>query len=78
MGWLEVLYNNDDETVTIEAYIDKTTDGTKPGTFTKGEEENCQLPIVNFRWDHMDRTEFKWLSVREIQPPASQGVHTTS
>jgi hypothetical protein len=35
MGCWKVVYNNEDKTVTIEGYIDKTTDGTKPGTFTK-------------------------------------------
>jgi hypothetical protein len=103
IGWKTVVYNNDDETVTIEAYIDKSTDGTKPGVFTKvfsftdskgkmGKckgptsdcvEEDCQLPItyggpiVNFRWDQLDTLQFKWLSVREIQPPTSHSVDTT-
>jgi hypothetical protein len=27
-------------------------------------------PIVTFRWDTATNVDFKWLSVREIQPPA--------
>jgi hypothetical protein len=26
-------------------------------------------PIVTFRWDSASNVDFKWLSVREIQPP---------
>jgi hypothetical protein len=28
-------------------------------------------PIATFRWDSATNTDFKWLSVREIQPPLS-------
>ena len=34
-GWKTVVYNNSNGTLTIEAYIDNTTDGIKPGTFHK-------------------------------------------
>jgi hypothetical protein len=34
-GWKTVVYNNPNSTVTIEAYIDDTTDGVMPGTFRK-------------------------------------------
>lgn len=98
-GWKTVIWNNPDQSVTVEAYIDKgvSTDGSNPGIFQlvyrftdkpdrmgtcRGGvgscvEQDCQLPItyggpiLNFRYDNMDKMYFKWLSVREIQPGQS-------
>ncbi len=47
-------------------------------------ENDCQEPvtyggpILNFRYDNMNKMYFKWLSVREIQPPSSRCSTTAS
>jgi hypothetical protein len=60
----------------------KVVDGTDTGGWgTIGDDINCGSarpdqpilwggPVVTFRWDNADDVDFKWFSVREIEPPA--------
>jgi hypothetical protein len=71
---LEMYLNDTADKVTWTKIYDMVDDGTwggdtkKCGGATNGMPFTWGGPIATFRWDNAEDVDFKWLSVREIQP----------
>ncbi len=70
---LEMYLNNNADKVTWTKIYDMVDDGTWGGDTKKcggvaGMPFTWGGPIATFRWDSASDVDFKWLSVREIQP----------
>lgn len=85
IGHKFICFDNPDGSITLQQYVDtgngfvKTLETTDTGHWGGGSNP-CGAgsyqkivwggPIVIFRWDQLDDVDFKWFSVREIQPPS--------